>query len=168
MYTYSFYAQCRHCLIFFRIGFELEVAESSSSTQTVDLEVCYQPLNPSYLEPGDILLSPFILVTNMVEQQTELRLTVPFLSGQPEDVHMMTKWIRFYGSTSKDASPVWRDIRRAEELSAFMVEIGEGYAKLHTQENVMFCIVGSRDEEEDGEQYYYGSGIWYFYHVDLI
>ena len=95
----------------------------------------------------------------MVEQQTELRLTVPFLSDQPEDVHIMTKWIRFYGSTSKDASPVWRDIRRAEELSAFMVEIGEGYAKLYTQENIMFCIVGSRDEEEDGEQYYYGSGI---------
>lgn len=137
-------------------GFEVQVTESGCAKQTVDLEISYQPPDSSYLEPNEILLSPFVMVTNMVEEETEIQLTFPFLSNLPDDADTMAKWIRFYGSLSDYAPPVWRDIRRIEDLESFMVEIFDDHVRLYTQENITFCMVGSREPEEE---YDYGSGM---------
>ena len=132
------------------------VTASTRANQPVSLEVSYELPNQSYLCAGEILLSPFIVVGNMSEDETELQLKLPFLRELPEDSASMTKWIRFFGAPSDDGVPMWKDIRSAEELDAFMVEIREDYAKLYTQQNVTFCIVGSRDEPT--VLYDYGAG----------
>ncbi|CAB4000650.1 Hypothetical predicted protein [Paramuricea clavata] len=130
----------------FLMSFDVVITESSSENQSVSLEIFYELPSPSYLSSGEVLLSPLVVVGNMSEEETELRLTFPFLRDLPEDADFMAKWIRFYGGSSGDDVPMWQDIRTAEELDAFMVEIQQNYAKLHTQQNVSFCIVGSRDE----------------------
>ena len=128
------------------LGFDVIITESTSEYQSVSLEIFYEPPSSSYLCTGEILLSPFVVVACMPEEETELQLTVPFLRDVPDDTDTMAKWIRFYGSSSGDDAPMWQDIRTAEEMQTFMVEIRENYAKLHTQQNVTFCIVGSRNE----------------------
>ena len=138
-------------------GFDVVTTEGNNENQAVSLEIFYELPSSSYLNYGEVLLSPFIVVGNMSEDETELRLTIPFLRGIPKHTESMAKWIRFYGSTSGDNVPMWRDIRTVEELDAFMVEIGDDYAKLHTQQNVTFCIVGARDET--AVLYDYGAGI---------
>jgi hypothetical protein len=128
------------------LGFDVVITESNCENQSVSLEIFYELPSPSYLSSGEILLSPYVVVGNMSEDETELRLTIPFLRELPDDVGSMAKWIRFYGSSSGEDAPMWQDIKTMEELDAFLVEIGEDYAKLHTQQNVSFSIVGSRDE----------------------
>ena len=137
------------------------MTESNCENQSVSLEIFYEFPSPSYLSSGEILLSPFVVVENMSEDETELRLTIPFLRDLPEDANSMAKWIRFYGSSSGDDPPMWQDIKTAEELNAFMVEIREDCAKLHTQQNVSFSIVGSRDEPV--VLYDYGTGMYTFF-----
>ena len=133
------------------------ITESNCENQSVSLEIFYEVPSPSYLNSGEVLLSPYVIVGNMSEDETELRLTIPFLRDLPEDVGSMAKWIRFYGSSSGDDAPMWQDIKTAEELNAFMVEMGEDFAKLHTQQNISFSIVGSRDEP--AILYDYGGGM---------
>jgi hypothetical protein len=138
------------------VGFDVVITESSSENQSVSLEIFYELPSPSYLSSGEMLLSPLVVVGNMSEDETELRLTFPFLRDLPEGADSMAKWIRFYGGSSGDDVPMWQDIRTAKELDAFLVEIQQDYAKLHTQQNVSFCIVGSRDEP--AVLYDYGTG----------
>lgn len=139
------------------VGFEVVITESHCETQPISLEIFYELPSASYLKPDEILLSPFVMVGNMSEDVSELRLTLPFLRDLPEDIDSMAKWIRFYGKSSGDDTPAWRDIRTAHEMDAFMVEIRKDYAKLCTQQNVTFCIVGSRTEP--AVVYDYGAGI---------
>ncbi|XP_028398065.1 uncharacterized protein LOC114521735 [Dendronephthya gigantea] len=164
-------------------GFDVVITESCSEsrceTQPISLKILYELPSASYRKPDEILLSPFIMVGNMSEDVSELRLTLPFLRDLPEDTDSMAKWIRFYGAPSGNDTPVWRDIRTAYEMGAFMVEIRKDHAKLCTQQNVTFCIMGSRiepavvydydaglEEENYGAQYNYNFEEYASYYGD--
>ena len=154
-------AECiisRDIQIFSYEGFDVVVTEGSNENQTVRLDVFYELPSSVHLDHGEVLLSPYIVVEDMSENESSLELTVPFLQKRPKHTESMAKWIRFFGSTSAENVPMWQDIRTAEELDVFTVEIGDDYAKIHTQQNVTFCIVGSTDE--NAVLYDYGAGIY--------
>lgn len=124
------------------------ISESNYEGQAVSLDIFYELPTPEYLGSGEMLLSPYVVVGNMSEDmsQTDVKITIPLLRDRPSDADSMAKWIRFYGGSSGEGAPMWQDIRTPEDLDAFMIEITSDHAKLHTQQNVSFCIVGSRDE----------------------
>ena len=149
-----FSLQCMIMVSHVMSGFEVNVSRSHRKKQAVSLLISYDLPGASTLNADEVVLSPFVIVGNLAESEAELRLKIPFLKMQPEKLHSMAKWLRFYGSCEDGATAVYQDIGMSHDES-FMLEIGNDYAVMHTQENVMFCIVGSRDETK---LHNYGTG----------